>query len=490
MNSGWNGYNEVSDDAAKLLLFKADLLSKKAGINLILGKFDAAQVDAAASTTDSPGDWKAYLTAGRAAYGLGQYYTSRQYLQQVLELNPGAPSVKSDLERCLQRSAEEKQGVFDFKKMFESVSPRNVYLDYATFTAKTEIKKSPLHGRGVFAREKIKVGDLVFCEKAAAMPNQYDSSRASPALYKEMVRQLYENPSRAENIIKLHGGDHVRSGFEGKLVDGVPIVDVWLVDAICQKNCFSAPLSTRETTNVVSHTKGLWPHAAHINHSCLPNVTRSFIGNMLVCRALRDIEAGEELTQSYINIKAHPGRRQVDFKNWGFECTCALCEGEAKSTEEKLERRVKLLSQIEKLATKKPASGHVPDAMIRTMEKMTRELEEAHEPEVYAALPRLMLLFPTMWLLQAYKGRNNHAKVVATVLRAMRNFGFQVRDGEDVGNVFHERLDMPSLLTIHLITVLRDAANAHASMGSKDVASRFEEAAKFGYMLLTGFENE
>lgn len=436
------------------------------------------------------------MTAGRAAYGLRDYYISRQYLQQALELKADAPAVKRDLDRCLKRLAEEKQGVFDFKKMFESLSPRNVHLDNATFTARTVVKSSSIHGRGIFAREKIKVGDLVFCEKSAAMPNQYDPLRASPALYARMVRQLYENPSKAENVLKLHGGDHVRSGFEGKLIDGVPIVDVWLVEAIRQKNCFSAPLSTREDTkpgsnpNVIAHTKGLWPYASHLNHSCVPNTVRSFIGDMLLSRALRDIEPGEELTQSYTNIKAHPERRQADFRNWGFQCCCALCDGEANSTEESLERRVKLLVQIEKLANKKPPKGHVPDANIRTMEKLTRELEEAHEPEIYGGLPRLMLVYPALWLLQAYKGRNNHAKVVATVLKAMRNFGFHVREGEDVAQAFNEQRDMPSILTIHLITLLREAANAHASMGSADIASRFVEAAKSGYMMLTGFEND
>lgn len=473
---------------------KADLFSKRAAINLALGRLDDAKIDALASCTGGAGDWKAHYTAGRAAYGLREYGTSQEHLRRALDLNPAMLSVQRDLQRCLARASEERTGDFDFKQMFESVSPQSVHLDHATFTARTEIADSALHGQGVFAKEHIKAGDLVLCEKAIMMPNIYEPSRASAALYATTVRQLYENPSLAKSVLRLHGGDHVRSGCEGKIIDGVPVVDVWLVEAIRRKNCFSAPLSTREdtrpTTHGVSHTKGLWPYASHLNHSCVPNTVRSFIGDMLISRALRDIEPGEEIFHSYTNIKAHYGRRQAEFHGWGFQCTCELCQTEARSAQDNMARRTQLLAQIEKLANKKPPKNMVPDATIRTMERMTRELEEAHEPDVYGGLPRLMLIYPSMWLLEAYKGRKNHARVVATATRVLRNFGFEVKDEDDVADLFREPRDRPTVLTIHAVTTLRDTASAHVSMGMKGVGSRIEETAKFGYMLLTGFEND
>lgn len=459
-----------------------------------MGKLDDAKVDALASCTGVTGDWKAHYTAGRAAYSLRDYATSHEHLRRALDLYPDMHNVQRDLRRCLARLSEEKTGDFDFRQMFESVSPQSVHLDHATFTARTQIADSALHGSGLFAREHIKAGELVICEKAIIMPNQYEPSRASAALYATMVRQLYENPSLAQSVLQLHGGDHVRSGFEGKIIDGVPVVDVWLVEAIRRKNCFSAPLSTREetrpTTHGVSHTKGLWPYASHMNHSCVPNTVRSFIGDVLISRALRDVEPGEELTQSYTNIKAQYGRRQAEFHEWGFRCTCELCKGEARSTEGGMERRTQLLAQIEKLANKKPPKGIVPDATIRTMERMTKELEEAHEPDVYGGLPRLMLVYPSMWLLEAYKGRKNHARVVAAAMRVLRNFGFETTNEDDVADLFRQRHGRPSVLTIHAITSLRDAASAHVTMGRKAVGIRFEETARLGYMLLTGFEND
>ncbi len=39
------------------------------------------------------------------------------------------------------------------------------------------------------------------------MPNQYEPARASAALYASMVRQLFDNPSLAKSVFKLHAGD-------------------------------------------------------------------------------------------------------------------------------------------------------------------------------------------------------------------------------------------------------------------------------------------
>lgn len=469
-------------------------MAKRAGINLILAKFDAARKDALASVSGGLSDWKVYFTAGRAAYGLRDYQASHDHHQQALDLSPSNQGIKRELERCSERMAEAKLGNFDFKPIFESVSYRSVHLDHANFTTRTCVAESALHGRGLFAKESIKAGEIVFCEKAFIMPNQYEPSRASAALYAMMVGQLYDNPSLAEQVLKLDGGDYNRSGLEGTVIDGVPVTDIFLIEAIRQRNCFSAPLTTREEmktgrmANGPSQTKGLWTHAACVNHSCVPNTTRSFIGDMLISRAVRDIEAGEELFQSYTSVKAQCGRRQAEFHRWGFPCTCALCEGEAKSTTETVERRTQLLAQIEKFAKKKPPKGIVPDATIRSMEKMAKDLEDLYEAEVYDCLPRLMLVYPAMWLLDAYKGRKNHTKVVTSATRVLRNFGYEIRDDEGSRSVFGEGREMPSVLTVHAVTALRAAAEAHRSMANKDMAARCEESAKLAYMLVTGFE--
>jgi hypothetical protein len=41
---------------------------------------------------------------------------------------------------------------------------------------------------------------------------------------------------------------------------------------------------------------GIWTKASYLNHSCVSNARRAFIGNMMVVRATRDLAADTELT--------------------------------------------------------------------------------------------------------------------------------------------------------------------------------------------------
>jgi SET domain-containing protein len=41
--------------------------------------------------------------------------------------------------------------------------------------------------------------------------------------------------------------------------------------------------------------------------------------------SIRDIEAGEELTISYISGFCVHDERQAQLKKWGFQCSCPAC---------------------------------------------------------------------------------------------------------------------------------------------------------------------
>ncbi|CAE7509470.1 SMYD3 [Symbiodinium natans] len=57
---------------------------------------------------------------------------------------------------------------------------------------------------------------------------------------------------------------------------------------------------------------GLWPLAAVVNHSLHPNVTRSFLGHQVFLRLVRDVAAGEELVDNYLDPRL-PHEERVAF---------------------------------------------------------------------------------------------------------------------------------------------------------------------------------
>ncbi|KAK0632612.1 hypothetical protein B0T14DRAFT_598050 [Immersiella caudata] len=482
----------ATDDAQK-----APIYTKRAGTNLLLGRYDSVIADSLASRTGAPSDWKAYYNAGRAAYGLCEYKTSHEYLEKALGLNAKASGVQKEYDRCLARLKEEEHGDYDFQAMQASLSPQNVHLDMGSFLRRTFIAESEHHGRGLFAAEDIKAGELVFVEKATFLPNQYDPSRAAPALYAMMIRQLFDNPSLNKTILKMHPGEYQRSGLEGTMLDGVPIVDVFLLEGIRLKNCFSVPLSTFDDTKVANHgqrlAKGMWVHSACLNHSCVPNTMRSFLGDMFISRATKNIKKGEELFQTYIPVKPLIDERNQKYEsNWGFACDCPLCTIER--TSPLFAKRKEIAGQLEKACDKKNSSKEImPDATIRNIERLHKQLEELHEPEIYNDMPRLTLIYPCTWLVEAFRGRKNWAKVLKYGARVVKNFGYDVPLDEWAEWDPRELWEGPSrhpLMTIHVVAALRRLAQANEELGRKDMAAGFHEAAKVGYKMVTGYEND
>jgi SET domain len=79
-----------------------------------------------------------------------------------------------------------------------------------------------------------------------------------------------------------------------------------------------------------SRLLGLYPLAAMINHSCIPNALRVFVGGeWMVVHASVNIAKGEEIVWSYLPpILTYPRRRQQLEELHGFVCQCVRCEKE------------------------------------------------------------------------------------------------------------------------------------------------------------------
>ncbi|KAM7193872.1 hypothetical protein V8F33_007558 [Rhypophila sp. PSN 637] len=522
--------------------------TKRSGTNLLLGRYDAAKSDAIASLTGSPNaDWKAHFNAGRASYGLCDYPSAKEHLTKAVSLlnsstspNPSSIAVvQKELTRTESRLNEETTGDYPFTEMLSLLLKQGTnptpHLDRGSFLLNTTIQPSPHHGRGLFAARDLSPGDLVLVEKASLMPNQYSPTRASAALYASMIRQMCDNPSLCASILPLHPGDDLpysypeNSPSPGDIIDSVPIIDIFQAEGIRSKNCFSLPLATVLATrpsmpdNLLA--KGLWIHTSYMNHSCVPNTMRSFMGDLLISRATRHIKKGEEIFQQYCPIKPFPEVRQKQFvDNWGFTCTCVLCSSEQKSSATNFAKRNELVDKIDKICGKHKILDNIavnkgieskdiiPDAAIRNVDRLMRQLEDLHEQEIYdghheegVLIPRLMLIYPTNWLISAHRGRKNWSRVVKYSIKVLRNFGFRTiradqEKSDRIEGVEWEPMGLwdmdgekgqgkaAGLMTVHVVAALRRLAEAYESLGRKEMARRCEEAARFGYMVVCGFE--
>uniref|UniRef100_A0A7J8BA72 [histone H3]-lysine(4) N-trimethyltransferase n=1 Tax=Rousettus aegyptiacus TaxID=9407 RepID=A0A7J8BA72_ROUAE len=72
---------------------------------------------------------------------------------------------------------------------------------------------------------------------------------------------------------------------------------------------------------------GLYPSVSLLNHSCDPNCSIVFNGPHLLLRAVRDIEAGEELTICYLDVLMTSEERRKQLRDqYCFECDCSRCQ--------------------------------------------------------------------------------------------------------------------------------------------------------------------
>ncbi|KAI0886333.1 SET domain-containing protein [Annulohypoxylon maeteangense] len=174
------------------------------------------------------------------------------------------------------------------------------------------IEDVPGKGKGLVAKRPIKKWDIVLVDHPALIAHMdiFDvlGSEIREEILEQALKQLPEE--QREEVMALE-----------RSMGGEPIED------ILKTNIFGVELGFE-----IPHL-GLFPIASRINHDCRPNVFWRYSVRTLAVEviALRDIEPGDEITQSYVPLGLSYQDRTDDLKNWGFTCTCALCAASAHS---------------------------------------------------------------------------------------------------------------------------------------------------------------
>jgi tetratricopeptide (TPR) repeat protein len=390
-----------------------DIARNRAYVSLLLGQLDEVLEDAKASLIREDDqrskdlDSKAYFRAGSAAYTLCQYPLAKKLFEEQQKLTPGDKDGRTYLKRIASRVREQESGSHDFTKMRLNLSKARSRVDAATFTAKTEVKDSANMGRGLFANRSIAAGELIMCEKAfcvvwghereAMTAMTYDlrddKIRVSPiGLSKAIVQKLISNPSQIAGVMDLYGD------YQGDNSDDA-VVDVFRVHDIMSRNAFGPGKQFGED-GIRNASTGLWVHAAYINHSCVPNAQKEYIGDLLIIRATRAISAGEEIFHAYDESSDFDARQASLMTTWGFECNCRLCEAEKKDSAEVKNKREELRGEADAFVAREPWAGAKRMTIIKA-QKIARGIQETYNKERYEGLPKMAGRVIEEWIKKA-----------------------------------------------------------------------------------------
>lgn len=517
-HGNWQQAGELYTEA----LAKADndtdlrrtLHRNRAQVHLNLGRYQFASEDAIAAVAtgdDTPYkakmlNVKSFFRAGRAQYQLGNFVLAKEYLDTAQGLDPTDDTVKADLGRTNQRILEQEGGNYDFAGMAQSATASHKKLDHATFTSNTRIDSAGKRGRGLFATKDIKHGNVVMVEKAFCVcfgdelgkdssllininTNRVQYGIHAECLY-ETIDKMRRNPDQASEFFNLFDGGKFK-GKQVRSVDGVVVLDAFQVQAIAELNGFGCP-SIRSSMNDDERrgeeSSGIWLHASYMNHSCLPNTIRAFIGDMMIVRATRDIKAGEEILTPYLPATTRFPQRKEKLGLRGFECDCPLCQLERKLPASVFKDRERMVQEAGDFIAANPITQanwgqRISTAKLVQAKDILRRLESTYNMPMYETYPRLDCTSLDLWLFQAgISSVHIGLSPIAVTTRLMQDLGYKVTVKNSKVSI--ERTN--AVVCPEVVHTAMYSQDAWRLAGKPEVAEAFVELAKELYLAIIG----
>jgi len=269
----------------------------------------------------------------------------------------------------------------------------------------------------------------------------------------------------------------------------------FLVDRVISLNVFGCPLTSlnshfaepsprAEQLEKHYHSCGVWVQASHINHSCYNNVQRSFIGDMQIIRATRDLPAGTEMMFWYYGPDGHGySKRQEKLQQtWGFECKCVMCIEDKNAPKKSIKKREALLGDL-KAACKTTGGVHLSKA-----ERLLTAMEQTYKANC-AEVPRLALWDPYLMLTRIYATQNEPQKVISTALKVLGSLGFVIKGASLPGAKKKGKapfeVEQWGLVLDHVIEAWVHLWTAYACV-APELCGKAEECARTAYRICIG----
>ncbi|KAH8116275.1 hypothetical protein DFH11DRAFT_1876144 [Phellopilus nigrolimitatus] len=511
-------YRTAVSDYSNALQYEHDaaleisLLLNRAQAYLQLGSFAAAVSDAEQVIRLSSGqaNEKALFRGARAFYFMGHFSDSLRLLEQLTAAFPKNHEAKALLAKNISRMEEQKTGKYDWISLVSEARKPTPRADVADYLGPVALSDGLL-----VAKNDIKAGELLLCNKAFEVlyPPElkdeervlvYDATRSIIGqgegwkLTQKIAVKILDNPSLGDGIFALGKDlkvyDEENSVENVTVIDGRAVIDVNLIDTIRESYAtpFPAIHPLLPSNSPPAQGLGIWPlgSRAHIKHSCLPNAARSFLGDILILRACRDIPRGERISISHV----HPAlpleeRRSELARPPGTPCACAFCAVEEKEGPAVRQRRVELVQRVKGLSERAPAENLRTDP---GRDEATRP-DDATVREV-AREPRFPLLEPLAYLFACYLylGPNFTEDALHTNARYLvaLGFSFEYKSSPDAANEKSGGGDM--LLTQHgyyhpfIIKTLVQQSSVCWQLGKRRTANAWKRVAENATEIVAG----
>jgi hypothetical protein len=183
----------------------------------------------------------------------------------------------------------------------------------------------------------------------------------------------------------------------------------------------------------VNHSTGIWLKASKINHSCMSNCHRSFIGDFQIIRATSDIPANTELTFCYRTPTGDFTEMRKELRAWGFECTCTMCEESKTAPKNLLKKRKELFKDLQRTVSNIKAID---------LQRLNRQLKAYESTFTKSATeaPRMHIFNIYMQLARFWGQAQKPKDSVAMALKGLECLGFVVHGAQlpaTTGTTFH-----------------------------------------------------
>jgi tetratricopeptide (TPR) repeat protein len=495
-------------------LLKCDILRNRAIVRLRLGHYEPALEDAMSSLI-TPNmssdddlkvlDVKARFRAGCASYHMGDFASAELQFETIMRFSPSDGDAMRELARTRLRMYEQETGIYDFDTVCQPTKLQDCRLDRACHISKTEVRSSGSRGRGLFAITDFAPGDLILCEKAACIAYESDHSDETytiinvntergavgprARLFFDLVTKMRHNPTMANRFFDLYDGGYSPKGAV-VIADGEVVIDTFRTQAIIDYNafaCLAARARDNPTGKLSNPAKegsvGVWIVASYTNHACNFNAARTFIGDMMIVRASRNIDKGDEILTPYWPPEGYNTATHHRLENtWGFKCDCVICMAENKSsvlqkTRQQLRQEIKaFLSVHRQTATKRPSNSTITRA-----ERLYRRHQDLCDKCLPRIVPRLELAELGVWLCQAYTPQAMHSRIFETAISALKDLNYlvEVTPAQKLSIDYNQ-----AYLCFAAIDAAVSAAHAQHKLSNIDLGHQFLEFARSLYRTL------